>query len=99
MRGRSGNASRFAAWSRSDGKTREHSGIRAKQNPRLARASDGPNGEVLMALTARPSASASRRQFLKAAAAGAATSMIGLPRGYAAEKSLTLLHESSFIKT
>ena len=52
-----------------------------------------------MALTARHTASASRRQFLKAAAAGAATSIIGMPRGHAAEKSLTLLHESSFIKT
>jgi len=36
---------------------------------------------------------------LKAAAAGAAASLIGVPRGHAATKSLTLIHESSFIKT
>jgi multiple sugar transport system substrate-binding protein len=43
--------------------------------------------------------SASRRQVLKAAAVGAAASLIGVPRGHAAAKSLTLIHESSFIKT
>jgi multiple sugar transport system substrate-binding protein len=40
----------------------------------------------------------SRRQLLKAAAAGAAASIIGVPHGRAAAKSLTLVHESSFIK-
>ncbi|HJT08299.1 MAG TPA: twin-arginine translocation signal domain-containing protein, partial [Stellaceae bacterium] len=52
-----------------------------------------------MAFSAGPSSSPSRRQFLKGAAAGAATSLVGIPRGHAAAKSLTLLHESSFIKT
>ena len=41
----------------------------------------------------------SRRQLLKAAAAGAAASMIEIPhRPCGAAKSLTLVHESSFIK-
>jgi multiple sugar transport system substrate-binding protein len=52
-----------------------------------------------MAFSARPLSSPSRRQVLKGAAAGAAASIVGIPRGHAAAKSLTLLHESSFIKT
>lgn len=52
-----------------------------------------------MVFSERPLSSTSRRQLLKAAGAGAATSIVGGPRGRAATKSLTLLHESSFIKT
>jgi multiple sugar transport system substrate-binding protein len=51
-----------------------------------------------MAFSVRPSVSTSRRRFLKGTAAGAAISIIGMPRGQAAAKTLTLLHESSFIK-
>src|SRR4051812_32498125 len=54
------------------------------------------NGRIVMTYSKR--ASTSRRQVLKAAAAGAVTSIIGAPRGRAAAKSLTLIHESSFIK-
>lgn len=46
----------------------------------------------------RVSSSTSRRQVLKIAAAGAASSIVGIPRARAATKSLTLIHESSFIK-
>jgi multiple sugar transport system substrate-binding protein len=42
--------------------------------------------------------SISRRQFLKTAAAGA-VSTLAMPYGHAAASSLTILHESSFIKT
>ena len=42
--------------------------------------------------------STSRRQILKGAAATAATSIVGVPSGHAATKTLTLIHESSFIK-
>lgn len=52
-----------------------------------------------MAFSREPLSSTSRRQVLKTAAAGAAASRVGVPRGQAATKSLTLIHESSFIKT
>ena len=52
-----------------------------------------------MGFSGEPLSSTSRRQVLKAAAAGAAASLIGVPRGHAATRSLTLIHESSFIKT
>jgi len=43
-------------------------------------------------------ARASRRDFLRIAAAGALGSMVGAPAAGAATKSLTFLHESSFIR-
>ena len=43
--------------------------------------------------------SASRRDFLKAAAGGAAASVAGMGSALAAPNNLTLLHESSFIRT
>src|SRR5579885_1504653 len=52
-----------------------------------------------MSSSDRALSSISRRGVLKVAAAGAAGSMIGVPQSRAASKSLTLIHESSFIKT
>src|SRR5690349_21013849 len=55
--------------------------------------------EDSMGISRQPAASTSRRTFLQTAAAGAAASMVGVPPARAAAKSLTLIHESSFIKT
>jgi multiple sugar transport system substrate-binding protein len=52
-----------------------------------------------MRFSERLPSSTSRRQVLKAAATGALASIVGIQRGQAAAKSLTLIHESSFIKT
>src|SRR5579862_5005957 len=41
---------------------------------------------------------ASRRDFLKLAGAGAAGAMVGMPAAQAAPKTLTFLHDSSFIR-
>jgi multiple sugar transport system substrate-binding protein len=52
-----------------------------------------------MTKTARTSLARSRRQFLKTTALGAAAVAIGARPGRAASKTLTLMHENSFIKS
>src|SRR5213078_4647983 len=50
-------------------------------------------------MTEGPMSGRSRRDFLKIAVAGAAGTALAPSLGRAADKSVTLLHESSFIKT
>src|SRR2546430_17666641 len=50
-------------------------------------------------MTEGPMSGRSRRDFLKIAVAGAAGTALAPSLGRAADKSVTMLHESSFIKT